>query len=357
LLDEYIRQEAKHALRKNVEENSHRGEWPVYEYYEFIDDESGKRYLHAPQTRNGTINRVKKRLQPLSRESADLFLRFARWVENPGMDKELESERNERAAKMWAEEYGVLGLNDPDMAIIGMLNSQRVTADYLGMPWRGDVASGRRNTAHGGRPEESVEHFAFEAWEAHVVWRLYKSVRSQEIVDGSSAVRFMAMFDHGEPPITGSWAEEDIPSQDTKLKTQLALNILEGTESWVEREVYSKDAELTRQWALAIVEDAVNRKLEDYCYLIVRGAPGSYEQGWGFKSLLGAMWMQMMLLMRADRQCWWCGKPLDPGMPRHARFCKNNGRCRANWNYNNGSGKSSKSAKKRARYRQYLSSR
>ena len=356
--NEYIRQQAIHALHRNVEENSHRGEWPVYEHYEFINDESGKQYLRAPQPQNETINRVKKRLQPLSRESADLFLRFAQWVENPGMDKELETERNARAAEKWAKEYGVLGLNGPDMTLIGMLNSQRVTADYLGMPWRGDVDSGRRNTAHGGRPEESVENFAFEAWEAHVVWRLYESVRSQEIVDGPSAVRFMTTFDHGEPPITGSWVEQDIPPQDDERKTQLALNILKGTESWVEREVYSQDAELTRQWALAIVEDAVNRKLEDYCYPIVQGAPGSYEQGWGFKSLLGAMWMQMMLLMRADRQCWWCGKPLDPGMPRHARFCKdNNGRCRANWNYNNGSGKSSKGARKRARYRQYLSAR
>jgi hypothetical protein len=357
LLHEYIGQQAIHALNKNVEENSHRGEWPVYEHYEFIYDESGKQYLHAPQTRNGTVNQVKKRLQPLSRESADLFLRFAQWVENPGMDKELETEWNARAAEMWANEYGVLGLNGPDMTVMGMLNSQRVTADYLGMPWRGDVVSGRRNTAHGGRPEESVENFAFEAWEAHVVWRLYESVRSQEIVNGSSADRFMTMFDHGEPPITGSWAEQDIFSQDTDLTTQWTLAILEGTESWVEREVYSKDAKLTRQWALAIVEDAVNRKLEDYCYPIVRGAPGSYEQSWGFKSLLGALWVQMTLLMRADRQCRWCGKPLDPGMPRHARFCKNNGRCRANWNYNNGSGKSSKGAKKRARYRQYLSSR
>ena len=243
------------------------------------------------------------------------------------------------------------------MAVIGMLNSQRITADYLRMPWGDDVASGRRNTAHGGRPRESVENFAFAAWEAHVVWRLYKSVRSHQIVDGPSAVRFMTMFDHGEPPITGSWEEQDIYSQDTNLKTQWALAILEGTESWVEREFYSQDAELTRQWALTIVEDAVNRKLEDYCYPIVRGAPGSYEQGWGFKSLLGALWVQMMLLMRADRQCWWCGKPLDPGMPRHARFCKNNGRCRANWNYNNGNGKSSKSARKKARYRQYLSAR
>jgi hypothetical protein len=351
LLDEYIRQQATHALHKNVEENSHQGEWPVYEHYEFINDESGKQYIHAPQTRNGTINRVKKRLQPLSRESADLFLRFTQWVENPGMDKELETERNARAAETWAKEYGVLGLNGSDMTVIVMLNSQRVTADYLGMPWRGDVASGRRNTAHGGRPEESVENFAFEAWEAHVVWRLYESVRSQEIVNGPSAVRFMTMFDHGEPPITGSWAEQDIFSQDTDLTTQWTLAILEGTESWVEREVYSQDAELTRQWALAIVEDAVNRKLEDYCYPIVRGAPGSYEQSWGFKSLLGALWLQMMFLMRADRHCWHCGRPIDPGRRSHAKFCDNHGKCRANYAYHSGGHKEAKEQKRRRGYR------
>ena len=66
--------------------------------------------------------------------------------------------------------------------------------------------------------------------------------------------------------------------------------------------------------------------------------------------MLGAMWLQMMFLMHADRRCWWCEGPLDPGMPSHARFCKNNGRCRANWNYNKGSGRSSKRARMEARY-------
>jgi hypothetical protein len=327
LLNEHSRQQARHALEENVEENSHRGEWPVYEDYEFLLDEAEKKYLYAPPARNA----IKKRLQPLSRVSADLFLRFAHWVENPGMDKELDTERNARAAKKWAEDYGVLGLNDPDETIVGLMNSHRVTADYLGMPWRGGGANrGRRNTARGGRPRESVENFAFEAWEAHVVWRLYESLRSQEVVDAPSVSRFMSTVEQGEPLITGSWIEQDI---------------------------YSQDTELTRDWALAIVEDAVNRKIENYCYPIVRGAPGSYERSWGFKTLLGAVWLQMMFLMLADRQCWWCGTPLDPGMPRHARFCKNNGRCRSNWNYNKGDGKSSKSARKKARYRQYLSSR
>jgi hypothetical protein len=102
---------------------------------------------------------------------------------------------------------------------------------------------------------------------------------------------------------------------------------------------------------ITVVGDAVNRKIENHCYPIIRGgAPGSYGPGWAFKSLLGAMWLQMTFLMHEDRRCWWCGKPLDPGMPRHARFCKNNGLCRSNWNYNKGSGKSSKHARRKERY-------
>jgi len=160
---------------------------------------------------------------------------------------------------------------------------------------------GRLNTAHGGRPNESVENFAFEAWEAHIVLCLYQAVRSQEIVDAPSVIRFMS-----------SESEE--------------LGLL--NHPWVERDVYSQDSELTRDWALAIVKGAVNRKIENYCYPTIQGAPGSYEQGWGFESLLGAMWLQMMFLMRADRRCWRCHKPIDPGRRSHARYCPG-ARCRA----------------------------
>ena len=78
-----------------------------------------------------------------------------------------------------------------------MVNHQRVTADYLGLPWQGDVVTSRRNTAGGGRPNETVENFAWEAWEAHIVLRLYESVRSQKIVDADSVVPFMSTFDQG----------------------------------------------------------------------------------------------------------------------------------------------------------------
>jgi hypothetical protein len=329
---------AQRALEENVEKNSELGRWPLYKHYEIIEDEAGKRYIHAPRSREGAANDVAYPSRPLSLTSADLFLTFARWPEESGMDKELDTDRNAEAALLWAQTFGVLGLNpvpttvwmlglELNLIISDMVNSRRVTADYLGKPERGDADRGRRNSSRGGQPEESVANFAFEAWEAHIAWRLYESVRKED-VDTDSIIEFMSTIDHWEADMTAG------PSY-----------------SWVERDIYSQDPQLTRRWALTVVGDAVNRKIENHCYPIIRGdAPGSYEPGWAFKSLLGAMWLQMMFLMHEDRRCWWCGKPLDPGMPRHARFCKNNGLCRAKWNYHKGSGKSSKHVRREERY-------
>jgi hypothetical protein len=54
--------------------------------------------------------------------------------------------------------------------------------------------------------------------------------------------------------------------------------------------------------------------------------------------------LQMMFLMREDRRCLWCDKPLHPGMSSHARFCKNNGRCRVKWNYHSGGVRAARSS-------------
>jgi hypothetical protein len=322
-----------HSLEKNVEENVEEifrpDQWPIYERYEIIFDGAGKRYIHAPPSRKDAPNEIRDRLHPLSRTSAGLFLRFARWVEETGMDKELDTERNAEAAKLWADTFGVLGLNPIDMFFSNIVYSHRVTADYLGVPELDDAGRRRLNVARGGWPHESVANFTFEAWEAHIAWRLYESVRSGGRLDEASVVQFMSPINQWEADITP-----------------------EGSgNSWVERDIYSSNPERVREWALTVVTDAVNTKIENHCYPIVQGEPGSYKQSWGFTSLLGAMWLQMMFLMREDRRCWWCGKPLDPGMRSHARFCQdNNGQCKWYWNYNEGSGKSSKEWRRQGRY-------
>jgi hypothetical protein len=333
---DFLKELATRALEENVDKNSQLSYWLVYDHYEIIFDEAGSRYIHAPSSKDGQDNEVRVRRQPLSRTSAGLFLRFARWAEEYGMDKELDTKRNAEAARSWAEEYGVLGLNPANMPLLTTVSSHRVTAEYLGMPWLDYAGRGYRSLATGGRPHESVANFSLEAWEANIVWRLYESVRSDGAVDEPSVTQFMSTIDQMEADIT------------TNITRGHSVTI---RDSWVERDIFSSDPELIRQWALAVVGDAVNRKIENHCYPIIHGdAPGSYEPGWVFKSLLGAMWLQMMFLMREDRRCWWCGGPLDPGRRSHARFCDNNGRCRWNWNYNKGSGKSSKHARMEARY-------
>ena len=224
----------------------------------------------------------------------------------------------------------LFGVGEVGQGLEPIVNSHLVTADYLGMPWLGDAGRGYRNLATGGMPHESVGDFAFEAWEAHIAWRLYESVRSEGTVDEASIIEYMSTIDQWEADITtGPFAGH----------------------SWVERDIYSGDSELISRWALTVVGDAVNRKIENHRYPIIRGdAPGSYEPGWAFKSLLGAMWLQMTFLMREDRRCWWWKGPLDPGRRSHAKYCDNNGHCRWSWNYNEGTGKSSKNTRREARY-------
>jgi hypothetical protein len=338
----FLREQAIRALEENVEEISQPDKWHVYEHYEIIFDEAGSRYIYAPRRRDGVDNKVARPWEPLSRTSADLFLRFARWPEETSMDRELDTERNAEAALLWAKTFGVLGLNPADSVIHTYLTSQRVTADYLGMSWPDDTSKrrqnrpihGMQNLRVGGMPEESVANFAFEAWEAHIVWQHYESVRTgrEWQVDENSVIPFMSTQNHWDAAVTVN--DSGVPVE----------------ARWVEREIYGGDSERVRDWALTIVEDAVNMKMGNHCFPIVRGTPGSYKQDWGFKSLLGAMWLQMMFLMREDRRCWQCGKPLDPGMPRHARFCKNKGRCRAKWNYYSGEGKSSRERRRQGRY-------
>jgi hypothetical protein len=203
------------------------------------------------------------------------------------------------------------------------------------MPWLPDEGSARRNSGHGGRPRESVENFTLEAWEAHIVLQLYKAVRSQRVVDAPSVIRLMSTFDHGE----------HMPQADDREELVIA-----GA-SWVERDIYSRDPELTRRWALTIIEDTVNRKVAGHCYPKIQGVPRSYELGWGFTSLLGAMWLQMMFLMRADRRCRYCGSPIDPGRRSHAKYCDNNGKCKADYAYNFGGQKEAKKQQRRQGYR------
>lgn len=312
----------------------------MYDVYHLHDPrpQSGSRYLHAPRALDGNAPNNEWTSHPLSQGSVGLFLEFANWPVERGMDKfvvgewgpTLDTDPNAAAAKGWAETYGVLGLDrNPGEShhISSLPKLRRTTALYIGDPNPAiDPGRASRMSPRGGT-HEKVERFAAEAWEAHVALRLYV-LASRKRLDAEAIARFM----------------DDTP-----------VHYAVGPRAPLypsEREQHAYDEGSVRGWAVALVNQAVMQKVENTCYPAVFGSPGAYTQGWGFKSLLGAMWLQMMWLMVAeDNTCEWCGEPfevVDAGRKR--RFCRGT-TCRQDWNYHAGTGKSSKAAKKRKRMR------
>jgi hypothetical protein len=111
--------------------------------------------------------------------------------------------------------------------------------------------------------------------------------------------------------------------------------------------------------ALDYVARTVQYRVASECYpLLYKRRDGSFLQGWGFKSLLGAMYVHLMWLMTATgeevRRCLWCHKVITFRQPQQQRdlwrlndrrggyktrrdikFCKNEGECRAAYHYHN----------------------
>lgn len=318
--------------KKIVEEENREGWWPVYEVYE-MPGPPRSRYLYAPRAIGDNELNPEWTSLPLSQNSAGLFLEFANWPVECKMDKiapnfgTLDTDSNAAAAKKWAETYGVLGLgkNPNESHHIGSSASLgRTTSLYIGDRNSSCIGGRASRMSPRGGPHETVEEFAREAWEAHVALRLYV-LASREQIDVDAISRFMG--DTPGPRLRAS--KPHSPS---------------------EREMNTSYDWLARGWAEGIVEEAVMSKVENTCYPAIFGSPGAYVQGWGCKSLLGAMWLQMMWLMVAeDNKCQWCGEPFERvSAGRKRRFCAGT-TCRQSWNYHSGVGKSSRDAKKAGR--------
>lgn len=149
-------------------------------------------------------------------------------------------------------------------------------------------AKGRRGGSH-----ETVEEFVVEAYEANIVLKLYEAATAKT-VDVPSIARFMSKStDSALYP----------PSAKTEWKT------------------YAGDVDSVRFWALGVVEDAVNRKVENDVYPILLRDGGSYKEGWGFKSLLGGLWLQMRNFMLGSGDvCVGCGQ-IFPKTRRDRMYC------------------------------------
>jgi hypothetical protein len=323
-------------FQKTVQEELRVGEWARYNKYKIIEVE-GRKFVYAPLTTNQL--RERQIYNPLSRGSADLFLRFSEWANKYDMDQDAaaaESKKNQEAALRWARTYGVLGVNRPNCTVLG--TSTTALEDYLGRPGSdGTAGRGWQNDPRGGYPDESVARFVAEALEARMVKQLYEAATARPKPDHEGIVALMS-----------SRPEEGGP----RLRFRSA------------RESHGDTLERAHDWALTVVEETVQRKLQIHSHLTLTVSKGSYREGRAFHSLLGAMWMQMLYLMCGSaRVCELPGcnrilsledseqstrqrtKSPTRKTPKHKRFCSADHR--VEWNREYGTGKSSRKAKNR----------
>lgn len=344
-MNRYSPSDYTHAYEQSVDahpEDYSWSDWCRYPDYDFGGAE-GSKFIYVPMDDPRKQIFGRQRYTPLSRPNASLFLEFAAWAEEEGMDlKPLETEANKQAAWSWAEIFGVLGLDD---SLHGRFTIMSGVGEVTGpMGLRGSVGHRTRNEARGGR-KETVTGFAREAWAANTALRLYEAATKNGEPDLDVILGYMS--DRHDGPM-------GLPST---------------------RALHGQTPDTARRWALGFVEEVVEIKLQHRVWPVpVRdynphGDYVGHRQGWAFNSLLGAAWLQMLWLMRGQsRRCEWCGKILDLGpeqeqglsgtaeAPRSGehrkrrkdrRFCNNDGRCRAKWNYHRGQGTSSKQRRKR----------
>ena len=284
------------------------GRWPVYaaRLYQLHGIE-GHRHIQVAKPAGTALwmEAEERSVSPLASEYRDLFLRFANLFDSqqmdsgleryPGCSPTLDTPRNAEVALAWAREYGVLGLGtNPgrSSAVGGGLesSSEEIAAKLLGVPHLGHSGTrAYRKSAEGGK-HETVETFVLKAREADVVLKLYTAATAKT-PNILAIERFMS---------------------DDKPAYAYPPGSSPSYARYTERETWAEDAESARDWALMVVEQAVARHVEKDVYPILLGERGSYEEGWGFKSLLGAMWLQMRMFMLGDKtydRCVHCGDP------------------------------------------------
>ena len=293
--------------------------WPVYEDYEVVEEE-GRLYIYAPLRPAGlpsdediqieqpdlNLGRLYSPLQDVP----DLFIRFTSLMPRRPI---LEEEMLERMLE-WVRSYGVLGSHA--QTDIGPADDPK-TLDY----------SSQRDRV------QSVLEFWRALQEATHCLRLYQAAAANQGLGDEDALS----------DILSTQDRVDLSRRDRKKKTV--------------RE--------QREVALVRAQLIVHAHISQECYPVLsrqlqRTADNTYEtagffQGWGSRSLLGAMYLQMMWLMTTASNVKQCKGPgclniitYDPpqspaGLKKGARgkyrtrmdkrFCSKN--CVQKWRYHN----------------------
>lgn len=293
------------AAQEAADKERRRGAWEIYDYEYKLSENDEEAYVRA----SGSSF---EEYQPLASHPT-LFLKFAGLADSGEISQEV--------WRGWVESYGVLGLERHDtvrylieryrelgLGLDGLLE-ELDWLDGLGREYRLYSGSTR------GGPRESYGRFVKEAHKANGLLRLYEAATNP---DGSD-VRFVKRYAEGE-----------------------------GFGPWVKT---SKDA---KGWALSWAGHVVQEVISEDCYPLLSQAGDQISQGWGFHTLLGAMYLQMSWLMTATEEirCKWCTRIISfeqpalsleligesgnrkPYKPRvDKEFCDR--RCKDKWHYQN----------------------
>lgn len=273
----YIGRDVARAIEKSVNESLRAGEWEIYDEYDLKRTPEGDRYVERTWHEEGRLKighvGEELRYRPLV-DHSDLFLKFARLnLETPGLSSflpdsppidyrflfdeydysRLDTDENAEAARQWAWDNGVLG-NTP-----GRLSR-----------YGGELS--RRGGKPEGGPQDTVWRFVVEWWIANRTLLLYEAATDPRGVDVSTIQKIIpSIVLLEDEPYT---AVDDSP-------------------------------ESNRRNALDVVARYVETMVTDRCHPTLRRRKEGLVQGWGFKSLIGAMWLQMMWLVTSDsgRRC------------------------------------------------------
>jgi hypothetical protein len=320
LNDEQFARASKEAVKNELRSAG----WPVYKHYE-IYEEDGEPFVVSPisftsffasepkaegRGQEGDLEGTSWQIFA-GRDPVDDSMTIYAPLRTPELVLELaalaDQEITPEDVLGWAQVYGLLGLPDDDMV--------RTDEGFISFEVKG---RGRK---------DNVRRFAEAAGEIRTCLRAYEVITADEEVD----LEYLS-----------------------SVTSQLPLKALRPWERRAGEE---------RSWIFRALATMVQMRLNEHCYpqfsIYTHGglATGRFALSWGFKGLLGAIWLQMAWLLEAEgervKRCKLPGclrvvhfqpsKPaLDPGLRRNARgkyktrsdreFCKGRG-CKQKYHY------------------------
>ncbi len=261
------------ASQEAAEKELRASTWLVHGSYAMRETDEGGAYVIAS-------DRTTEEYSPLVSYHG-LFLNFARLADGGKITR--------GAWLEWVESYGVLGLERDDMVrylLKRYLERGLGLEDLLGeLDWLDEQGEEYKPHAGGteGGPRESHAAFVREVHKARRLLRLYEAATAK---DGWGRDRpDVAVIERGA-------AEEGFTLRDTVPKE-------------------------AKSWALSWVGHVVQEVISEHCYPVLHQRGDKICRGWGFHTLLGAMYLQMAWLMTATEEirCKWCGKVISFEQP------------------------------------------